>query len=61
MLFDPAIQVKPIECDTVFADWNDGEPRANVAVEHAASYTTVGRGIAVADQPRFNQDGHDGP
>ena len=58
MLFDPSIQIKPIECDSVFADGNDGEPRANVAVEHSASYATVGWGIAVADQPRLNQDGH---
>ena len=44
MLFDPRVQVKAVEGDPFFADGNDDQPRANVAVEHAASDTAVGRG-----------------
>jgi hypothetical protein len=58
MLFDPRVQVKAVECDPLFADGNGDHPRANVAVEHSASDTTVGRGIAIADQARLQHDGH---
>jgi len=58
MLFDPRVQVKAIEGDSFFADGNDDHPRANVAVEHSASDTAVGRSIAIADQARLQCDGH---
>jgi hypothetical protein len=58
MLFDPRVQVKPVERDPHLADANDDQPRANVAVEHATSDTAVGRSIAIADQPRLQRDGH---
>jgi hypothetical protein len=58
MLFDPGVQVKAVECDPLFADGNDDQPRANVAVEHAASDTAVAQGIAIADQARLQHDGH---
>jgi hypothetical protein len=60
MLFDPRVQVKAVECDPLFADRNDDHPRADVAVEHSASDTAVGRGIAIADQARLQHDGHGG-
>ena len=59
MLFDPRVQVKAVECDSLFADGNDDHARANIAVEHSASDTAVGRGIAIADQARLQCDGHD--
>jgi len=58
MLFDPRVQVKAVECDPLLADGNDDQPRANAAVEHAASDTAVGRGIAIADQARLQHGGH---
>jgi hypothetical protein len=58
MLFDPRVQVKAVEGDPIFAYGNDDHPGANVAVEHSASDTAVGRGIAVADQPRLRRDRH---
>jgi len=58
MLFDPRVQVKAVEGDSLLANGNDDHPRANVAVEHSASDTAVGRGIAIADQPRLHHDGH---
>ena len=58
MLFDPRVQVKAVEGDPLLADGNDDQPRANVAVEHSASDTAVGRGIAIADQARLQHDGH---
>ena len=58
MLFDPRVQVKAVERDPLLANRNDDQPRANVAVEHAASDTAVGRGIAIADQARLRRDGH---
>ena len=58
MLFDPRVQVKAVEGDPFFADGNEDQPRANVAVEHSASDTAVGRGIAIADQPRLQRDRH---
>jgi hypothetical protein len=58
MLFDPRVQVKAVECDSLFADGNDDHARANIAVEHSASDTTVGRSIAIADQPRLQRDRH---
>jgi hypothetical protein len=60
MLFDPRVQVKAVECNPLIADGNDDQPRANVAVEHSASDTAVGRGIAIADQARLQHDGHGG-
>lgn len=61
MLFDPRVQVKAIEGDPLLPDWNDDQPRANVAVEHPASDTAVGRGVAIADQPGLQRDGHSEP
>jgi hypothetical protein len=58
MLFDPRVQVKAVECDPLLTDGNDHQPWANVAVEHSASDTAVGRGIAIADQPRLQRDRH---
>ena len=58
MLFDPRVQVKAVECDPHLADANDDQTRANVAVEHSASDTAVGRGIAIADQARLQHGGH---
>jgi hypothetical protein len=58
MLFDPRVQVKAVECDPLFADGNDDQPRAYVAVEHSASDTAVGRGFAIADQARLQCNGH---
>jgi len=58
MLFDPSVQVKAVEGDPFFADGNDDQPRANVAVEHSASDTAVGGGIAIADQARLQHGGH---
>ena len=58
MLFDPRVQVKAVECDSLFADGNDDHARANIAVEHPPADTAVGRGIAIADQPRLQRDGH---
>lgn len=58
MLFDPRVQVKAVECDSLFADGNDDDPGTDVAVEHAASDAAVGRGIAIADQTRLQHDGH---
>jgi hypothetical protein len=58
MLFDPRVQVKAIECNPLFADGDDNQPRANVAVKHSASDTAVGRGIAIADQARLQRGGH---
>lgn len=58
MLVDPRVQVKAIEGDPLLPDWNDDQPRANVAVEHPASDTAVGWGVAIADQPRLQRDGH---
>ena len=59
MLFDPRVQVNAVECDSLFADGNGDQPRANVAIEHSASDAAVGRGIAIADQARLQCDGHD--
>ena len=59
MLFDPRVQVKAVEGDPLLTDGNDHQPWANVAVEHSASDTAVGRGIAIADQARLQCDGHD--
>ena len=53
MLFDPRIQVKAVEGDALFTDRNDDDPGPDVAIEHAASDPAVGRGIAIADQPRL--------
>jgi hypothetical protein len=58
MLFDPRIQVKAVEGDSLLANGNDDQPRANVAVEHSASDAAVGRGVAIADQPRLRRDRH---
>ncbi|MCC6195877.1 MAG: hypothetical protein IT518_15560 [Burkholderiales bacterium] len=58
MLFDPRVQVKAIEGEPLLPDWNDDQPRANVAVEHPASDPAVGWGVAIADQPRLQRDGH---
>ena len=58
MLFDPRVQVKSVECNPHFADANDDQPWANVAIEDATSDTAVGRSIAIADQPRLQRDGH---
>jgi hypothetical protein len=58
MLFDPRVQVKTVECHPHFADGNDDQPRANVAIEHWASDTAVGRGIAIANQARLQRGGH---
>ena len=60
MLFDPRVQVKAVECDPLFADRDDNQPRANIAVEHPAADTAVERGIAIADQARLQHDGHGG-
>jgi len=49
MLFDPRIQVKAVEGQAPFANWNNDHPRANVAIEHATSDAAVGRGIAISD------------
>jgi len=59
MLFDPRVQVKPVECNPRLADANDDQPRANVAVEDSTSDTAVGRGIAIADHARLYDDRHD--
>jgi hypothetical protein len=58
MLFDPRVQVKAVESDPLFADGNHDQPRTDVAVEHSASDTAVGRGIAIADQARLQRGGH---
>jgi hypothetical protein len=58
MLFDPRVQVKAIECDSLLADGNDDQPRANVAIEHSAPDTAVGGSIAIADQAWLQRDGH---
>jgi len=58
MLFDPRVQVKPVECNPHLADANDDQPRANVAVEHSTSDTAVGRGIAIADHTWLYYEGH---
>ena len=58
MLFDPGVQVKPVECNPHLADANDDQPWPDVAVEHSTSDTAVGRSIAIADQPRLQRDGH---
>ena len=58
MLFDPRVQVKPVECDPHLADANDDQPRANVAVEDSTSDTAVGQSITIAGQPRLKRDGH---
>jgi hypothetical protein len=53
MLFDPRVQVKTVECDSVFAYRNDDQTWTNVAIEHSTSDTAIGRRIAIADQPRL--------
>ena len=58
MLFDPRVQVKAVEGDPLLANGNDDYPGPNVAVEHSASDTAVGRGIAIADQARLQRDRH---
>ena len=58
MLFDPRIQVKAVEGDPLLANGNNDHARAKVAVEHSASDAAIGRGIAIADQPRLQRDGH---
>jgi hypothetical protein len=58
MLFDPRVQVKAVEGDPLLANGNNDHPRANVAVEHSASNAAVGRGVAIADQPRLQHGGH---
>jgi hypothetical protein len=60
MLFDPRVQVKAVECDPLFAYRNDDQTWTNVAVEHSASDTAVGRGIPIADQARLQHGGHGG-
>jgi hypothetical protein len=58
MLFDPRVQVKAVECDAFLADRNDDQPRANIAVKHAAPDSAIAWGIAIADQPRLQRDRH---
>jgi hypothetical protein len=58
MLFDPRVQVKAVEGDPLLANGNNDHPRANFAVEHSASDAAVGRGIAIADQPRLQHGSH---
>ena len=51
MVIRPGIQVKPVKCDSLVANWNFGEKGPNFSIESVAVHTEIERRIAQADQP----------
>ena len=48
----PGIEVKPVECDPLSADWNRGKKRANIAIKAIFVHAEIRRGVAQADEAR---------
>jgi hypothetical protein len=48
----PGIEVKPVEGDSLRADWNCGEERTNVAIEAILVHAEIGWCVAQADETR---------
>jgi hypothetical protein len=48
----PGIEVKPVEGDSLCADWNRGEERTNIAIEAILVHAKIGWCVAQADETR---------
>jgi hypothetical protein len=48
----PGIEVKPVEGDSLRADWDRGEERTNVAIEAILVHAEIGWCVAQADKTR---------
>jgi hypothetical protein len=48
----PGIEVKPVESDSLSANWDHGKSWTNVAIEAIFIHAEIGRGVAQPDEAR---------
>jgi hypothetical protein len=51
----PGVEVKPVESDSLRANWNLGKARANLAIEAIFVHAEIGRGVAQPDKARHER------
>jgi hypothetical protein len=48
----PGIEVKPVKCDALRADWDLGESRTNLSIEAILVHAEIRRGVPHANEAR---------